>query len=98
MGAERDPSLLNAQGRAAAHLPGGHVEGFADTFSACFRAVYTDVAAGRPSERPVYATFADGHEEMLVGDAIKASAQSGRWVSVARASAMRQPIPEVVPA
>jgi predicted dehydrogenase len=61
-------------------------------------AVYAAIATGRPSERPVYATFADGHEEMVVGDAIKASAESGRWVSVARAAAMRQPIPDVVPA
>jgi predicted dehydrogenase len=96
----RDPSLLNAQGRAAARLPGGHAEGFADTFSACFLAVYADVAAGRPSVRPVYATFADGHEEMLVGDAIKQSAQSGQWVTVTRsaAAAATNRIEEVVPA
>jgi predicted dehydrogenase len=94
----RDPALLNAQGRAAARLPGGHVEGFADTFSACFRAVYADVEAGKPSERPVYATFADGHEEMLVGDAIRASAQTGRWVTVARDTSAREPIPEVISA
>src|SRR4029079_3953543 len=43
----------------------GHVEGFADTFAAHFRAVYADVAAGGPSPRPTYPTFADGHEEML---------------------------------
>ena len=38
-------------GRAAAALPGGHVEGFGDTFAAHFRAVYADVAAGGPSAR-----------------------------------------------
>ena len=59
-------------GQAAAALPGGHVEGFADTFAALFRAVYADVAAGAMREQPPYATFADGHEEMLVGDAIAA--------------------------
>jgi predicted dehydrogenase len=96
----RDPSLLNAQGRAAARLPGGHVEGFADTFSACFLAVYADVDAGRPSAQPVYATFADGHEEMLVGDAIKESARSGQWVKLPRAAAAvaSHPIPDGVPA
>jgi predicted dehydrogenase len=80
----RNPALMNAAGRAAAALPGGHVEGFADTFGALFRAIYADVVAGRPSTRPPYATFADGHDEMLVGDAIAASAAAGRWVDVAR--------------
>ena len=36
----RDPSLMNALGGAAASLPGGHVEGFGDTFFALFRQVY----------------------------------------------------------
>jgi predicted dehydrogenase len=80
----RNPALMSPAGRAAAALPGGHVEGFADTFAALFRTVYADVLAGAMSERPVYATFADGHEEMLVGDAVLESARSGRWVAVAR--------------
>ena len=80
----RNPALMGPAGAAASSLPGGHVEGFADTFKSLFRAVYTDVAAGRPSERPPYATFADGHEEMLVCDAIAESARTGSWVEVAR--------------
>jgi predicted dehydrogenase len=79
---------MGAAGQAAAALPGGHVEGFADTFGALFRAIYADVAAGKPSERPPYATFADGYDEMLVGDAIADSAREGRWVEVARKPAM----------
>lgn len=80
----RDPALMGRAGRVASALPGGHVEGFGDTFGALFRAVYADVVAGRPAERPPYATFADGHDEMLVGDAIAESARLGRWVEVAR--------------
>jgi predicted dehydrogenase len=80
----RNPALMGPAGRAAAALPGGHVEGFADTFGAMFRAVYADVVAGCPSDRPPYATFTDGHDEMLVGDAIAESARLGRWVEVAR--------------
>jgi predicted dehydrogenase len=83
----RNPALMNAAGRAAAQLPGGHVEGFADTFAAAFRAVYADVTAGAPSAAPPYATFADGHEEMVVGDAVLESSQVGRWVQVPRAHA-----------
>lgn len=80
----RNPALMNAAGVAAASLPGGHVEGFADTFKALYRAVYADVAAGGPAERPIYPTFADGHDEMLVNDAIAASAREGRWIAVDR--------------
>ena len=80
----RNPALMNQQGIDAARLPGGHVEGFADTFAALYTAVYDDVLAGRPSPRPRYATFADGHEEMLLGDAVLESARTGRWVDVRR--------------
>jgi predicted dehydrogenase len=80
----RNPALMGPAGRAAAALPGGHVEGFGDTFAALFRAIYADVAAGHPAEQPPYATFADGHDEMLVNDAIGASATSGHWVDVVR--------------
>jgi predicted dehydrogenase len=80
----RNPALMNAAGTAAARLPGGHVEGFADTFGAVFSAVYDDVIAGAPSPERRYASFLDGHEEMLVGDAVLESSRTGRWVNVAR--------------
>jgi predicted dehydrogenase len=80
----RNPALMGAAGRTAAALPGGHVEGFGDTFAALFRAVYADIAVGRPQADPPYATFAAGHDEMLVNDAIAASARVGRWVDVDR--------------
>jgi predicted dehydrogenase len=80
----RDPALLGDAGRTAAALPGGHVEGFGDTFGALFRAIYTDVVSGTPSAQPPYATFAEGHDELLIGDAIAESARHGRWVDVDR--------------
>lgn len=84
----RNPALMESGGRTASALPGGHVEGFADTFGALFRSIYADIAAAAPSTRPPYATFADGHDEMLVGDAIAESARLGRWVEVARQGAV----------
>ena len=89
----RDFALINEAGRAAEALPGGHVEGFADTFAAHFRAVYADVADGRMRANPPYATFADGHEEMLVGDAIAQSAAEQRWIDV-----QHEPAPAAKPA
>jgi predicted dehydrogenase len=83
----RNPALMGPAGRAAAALPAGHVEGFGDTFGALFRAIYSDIAAGHPAAHPPYATFADGHDEMLVGDAIAESARRGRWIDVDRSAA-----------
>jgi predicted dehydrogenase len=78
----RDPNLMNDEGRAASFVPGGHVEGYADTFRALYAAVYAAVAAGRPGTG--YPTFADGHDMMLVMDAITRSAGEGRWAHVER--------------
>ena len=89
----RNPALMGAAGQAASSLPAGHVEGFFDTFCAHFRAVYADVVAGAPSSCPSYPTFADGHDEMLVGDAIARSAREGRWVEVDRSGTRRHPGP-----
>ena len=81
----RNPALMGPAGQAASSLPGGHVEGFADTFRSLFRAIYADISAGMPAERPIYPTFVDGHDEMLVADAVAASARDGRWADVERA-------------
>ena len=83
----RNPALMGPAGQAASALPAGHVEGFFDTHCAHFRAVYADVVAGAPSSSSRYPTFADGHDEMLVGEAIARSAHEGRWVDVDRAVA-----------
>jgi predicted dehydrogenase len=79
---QRDPGLMTPMGRSAARLPGGHVEGFADTFAAHFIAIYDDVLAGHPAAKPAYATFADGHTEMLFGDAVIESVRTDGWVEV----------------
>ena len=80
----RDPSLLSPDAAAVATLPGGHGEGFENSFKAMYRAVYTDIAAGKPSKHPAYATFEDGHEEALIVEAVAASARSGQWTAVKR--------------
>jgi predicted dehydrogenase len=85
----KNPALMGPSGQAASVLPAGHVEGFADTFGAHFRAVYADVVAGAPSSRPGYPSFADGHDEMLVGEAVARSARERRWVEIDRSTAPR---------
>lgn len=78
----RDFTLMNATGTAAATLPPGHVEGFADSFFNFFRAVYADVEAGARQADSTWATFEDGHYEMRFCDAVLRSAREGRWVTL----------------
>lgn len=78
----RDPSLLSDAARAFTSYPGGHNEGFPDTFKQLYRAVYADIRAGKPASEPVYATFADGHREVLLCEAILTSQRERRWVEV----------------
>ncbi|MGD1888168.1 MAG: Gfo/Idh/MocA family protein [Cohaesibacteraceae bacterium] len=78
----RDFGLMNPIGTAAATLPPGHVEGFADSFFSLFRAVYADVAAGSRQDSSPWATFEDGHYEMQFCDAVLRSAREGRWVDL----------------
>jgi predicted dehydrogenase len=78
----RDPSLLDAEAARFASYPGGHNEGFPDTFKQLYRAVYTDVLSGGRSASPLYATFDDGHKEVLLCEAIARSHREQRWVTV----------------
>jgi len=81
---QRDPSLLTPDAARTAAYPGGHVEGYPDTFRALFKEVYQDVANGGPAPDPAYPTFADGYDALLVTEAIARSSQEQRWVTVAR--------------
>ena len=44
---ERDPALLGPSAAAISHYPGGHAEGFPDTFKQLFLDVYGWIVAGR---------------------------------------------------
>lgn len=60
-------------------LPAGHVEGFADTFRALFSQVYDAIEAG---SQDTYPSFADGHDALLVTEAVAESHATGSWTSV----------------
>ncbi len=76
----RDFTLMNEIGTAAATLPPGHVEGFADSFFNFFRSVYADIKVGNRQKTSTWATFEDGHYEMCFCDAVVMSAREERWV------------------
>ena len=81
---QRDPSLNHPDAVRVTGYPGGHVEGYPDTFRALFHEVYQDVLAGGPSPQPSYPTFVDGHDVMLVTEAVSRSSSEQRWVTVER--------------
>lgn len=81
---QRDPSLNAPDAVRVIGYPGGHVEGYPDTFRALFSQVYGDVVNGGPAEQPLYPTFADGLDALLVTEAIARSSREQRWVTVER--------------
>ena len=81
----RDPALMHPSVRAYADYPGGHNEGFPDTFKQLFRAFYDFIDAGDFRAAAPFPTFADGHREALLCDAILTSHREQRWVDVGEA-------------
>ena len=78
----RDPALVSDTAAKYINYPGGHNEGFPDTFKQCFRAFYDYIAAGDYSAPPTFPTFADGHREILLCEAILKSHRDNKWVSL----------------
>ncbi len=79
---QKDPALMSSMASRFATYPGGHSEGFADAFRQGFRAFYDYIAAGDMTAKPDYPTFADGHREIVLCDAILKSYREERWVRV----------------
>lgn len=79
----RDPALLSARAQHFASYPGGHNEGFPDTFKQLCRDFYGYIAAGDFSATPTFPTFVDGHREILLCDAILKSHRQHSWVHLA---------------
>ena len=78
----KDPSLLSPEARAVTSYPGGHNEGFPDTFKQLYNKVYSYILARDFTKTPDFPTFADGHYEMLLCEAIERSARGKAWVKV----------------
>lgn len=79
----RDPSLLSDAARGISDYPGGHNEGFPDTFKQLFKAFYGYIDAGDFTAPPPFPTFAEGHHEVLLCEAVLKSHREERWVTVA---------------
>ncbi len=78
----RDPGLVSEAARRYITYPGGHNEGYDDTFKQCFKAFYDYLAAGDYNAPPPFPTFEEGHQEILLCEAILESHRSQTWVAV----------------
>ena len=78
----KDPSLLSNDARKIVSYPGGHNEGFPDTFKQIFAKVYAYIRQGDFDAVPEFPTFADGHNELILGEAIEQSAHEERWINI----------------
>jgi predicted dehydrogenase len=77
----KDPSILKPAVRNIVSYPGGHTEGFPESFKHNFKKMYEAVASGRQTSGE-YATFEDGLKEMIFCDKAIESARERRWVKI----------------
>jgi predicted dehydrogenase len=76
----KDPSLLKSAARAYADLPGGHSEGYDDTFKQLFRRFHASI--GEAAGAPEYPQFADGLRQLTIVNAALQSHRTRSWMDV----------------
>jgi predicted dehydrogenase len=77
----RDPSLVYPETMGLIDYPGGHNEGFPDTFKQLFKEVYAFIS-GEKSGPASYPTFKDGLREIILCEKIMESNKNGVWIKV----------------
>jgi len=76
----KDPSLLKPGARSYADLPGGHSEGYDDTFKQIFRRFYASIVSRDAT--PEYPQFVDGLRQLTILDAVLQSHRTRSWIDV----------------
>jgi predicted dehydrogenase len=76
----QDPSLLKPEARVYADLPGGHSEGYVDTFKQFFRRFYESIS--EPGIPPEYPQFADGLRQLTILKAELESHRTRGWIDL----------------
>ena len=76
----KDPSLMKPEARSYVDLPGGHSEGYDDTFKQVFRRFYASIA--NPGAAPEYPQFSDGLRQLVILDAELESHRKRQWIDV----------------
>ncbi len=78
----KDPNLQTPESRGYAAYPGGHAEGYPDTFVQLFKDFYAYIGKGDFKAPRTFPTFETGHQELILCEAIAESAQKRAWVTV----------------
>jgi predicted dehydrogenase len=77
----KDPSLLKSAAQSYADYPGGHSEGYDDTFKQVFRRFYKSIED--PAADIDYPQFSDGLRQLKILEAEMRSNRLHQWVDVA---------------
>jgi len=82
----RDPTLIYEEAKAYTHYPGGHDEGWSDSIKNISNNIYQFIRDGKDifKDKPNFPTFVDGHNMMLLVEAILKSNKKQRWIEVER--------------
>jgi len=78
----KDPSLLSPSARGYAAYPGGHTEGYPDTFVQLFKDFYAYLDAGDYKAPRSFPTFSTGHDELILCETIAQSAEKRAWLEI----------------
>ena len=78
----KDPSLLSPEARGYAAYPGGHTEGYPDTFVQLFKDYYAYLDAGDFKAPRSFPTFSAGHDELILCETIAQSAEKRAWLEI----------------
>lgn len=78
----KDPSIMSPEARGYAAYPGGHAEGYPDTFVQLFKDFYSYLEKDDFAAPRAFPTFETGHTEMQLCEAIAQSARERRWITV----------------
>jgi predicted dehydrogenase len=76
----KDPSLLSSSTREVVSFPGGHNEGFPDTFKQLFSKIYGKIAGFKTAVE--YPDFEAGLREIILCEKIIVSSKNRAWVRI----------------
>jgi predicted dehydrogenase len=80
----RDPALVHPECRTLIDYPGGHNEGFPDTFKQLYKEVYQRISDKENLSPPSFPTFRDGLREIILCEKIIESNKKGAWIKINR--------------
>ena len=78
----KDPSILYPEARGLVSYPGGHNEGFPDTFKQNFIKIYQAIVENAAGGKVEYPTFEAGLREIMLCEKIIESNKKGAWVKL----------------